>query len=184
MKKFLIPVYFLLFYSCSTVSLLKIPEKDKINLTILSSLMNYPDLKISNFKIKDYEHLHHLYNFESLNDAKNNSAYIYVDESNFNNNIDFIKDLFIYNKKLYRILIAYGLTQGASFKAEVLSYFEKQKIMKNFSLKINFPTTKKFMDNKYWIVIAKNHLDSLIKSKNYLILANVKMEYILKKFLI
>ncbi|ATH10421.1 hypothetical protein CV643_05325 [Borreliella burgdorferi] len=182
MKKFLISVYFLLFYGCSTISLVKIPEKDKINLTVLSSLMNYPDLKISNFKIKDHEHLHYSSDFESLSDTKN-SAYIYVDESSFNNNINFIKDLFIYNKKLYRILIAYSLTQGASFKAEVLSYLEKQKIMKNFSLKINFPTAKKFMDNKYWIVIAKNHLDSLVKSKNYLVLANVKMEYILKKFL-
>ncbi|OJH14686.1 hypothetical protein ER70_07185, partial (plasmid) [Borreliella bissettiae] len=105
MKKFLIPVYFILFCGCSTVSLVKIPEKDKINLAALSSLMNYPDLKISNFKIKAHEHLHHLFDFESLGDAKN-SAYIYVDESNFNNNINFIKDLFIYNKKLYRILIA------------------------------------------------------------------------------
>ncbi|WNY60609.1 hypothetical protein QIA03_03900 (plasmid) [Borreliella bissettiae] len=183
MKKFLIPVYFILFCGCSTVSLVKIPEKDKINLAALSSLMNYPDLKISNFKIKDYEHLQHLFDFESLSDSKN-SMYIYVDESNFNNNINFIKDLFIYNKKLYRILIAYSSAQGASFKAEVLSYLEKQKIMKNFSLKINFPTAKKFMDNKYWVVIAKNHLDSLIKSKDYLVLANLKMEYILKKFLI
>lgn len=182
MKKFLILVYFLLFYGCSTISLVKIPEEDKINLTALSSLMNYPDLKISNFKIKNHEHLHHSSDFESLNAAKN-SAYIYVDESNFNNNISFIKDLFIYNKKLYRILIAYSLTQGASFNAEVLSYLEKQKIMKNFSLKINFPTAKKFMYNKYWIVIAKSHLNSLIKSKNYLVLANAKMEYILKKFL-
>lgn len=182
MKKFLIPVYFLLLCGCSTISLVKIPEKDKINLTTLTSLMNYPDLKIANFKIKDYEHLYSSSDFESLDDVKN-SAYIYVAESNFNSNINLIKDLFIYNKKLYGILIAYSLTQGASFKAEVLSYFEKQKIMKNFSLKINFPTAKKFMDNKYWIVIAKNHLDSLIKSKDYLVLANVKMEYILKKFL-
>ncbi|SCW40713.1 hypothetical protein [Borreliella japonica] len=181
MKKFLIPVYFLLFYSCSTISLVEIPEKDKIDLTVLTSLMYYPDLKISNFKIKDYEHLYRSSDFESLNDIQN-SNYIYVAESNFNSNINFIKDLFIYNRKLYRILIAYSLTQGASFKAEVLSYLEKQKIMENFSLKINFPTAKKFMNNKYWIVIAKNHLDSLIKSKDYLVLANVKMEYILKKF--
>ncbi|WPM06319.1 hypothetical protein QIA41_04380 (plasmid) [Borreliella sinica] len=181
MKKFLIPVYFLLLYSCSTISLVKIPETDKINLAVLTSLMNYPDLKISNFKTQNYEHLYHGPNFESLNDTKN-STYIYVDESNFNSNINFIKDLFIYNKKLYGILIAYSTTQGASFNAEVLSYLEKQKIMKNFPLKINFPTDKKFMNNKYWIVIAKNHLDSLIKSKDYLISANVKMEYILKKF--
>ncbi len=89
--------------------------------------MNYPDLKISNFKTKDYEHLYYSSDFESLSDTKD-SAYIYVDESSFNNNINFIKDLFIYNKKLYRILIAYSLTQGASFKAEVLSYLEKQKL--------------------------------------------------------
>ncbi|WKC78411.1 hypothetical protein QIA30_00145 (plasmid) [Borreliella turdi] len=181
MKKFLISIYFLFLYGCSTISLVTIPEKDEINLAVLTSLMNYPDLKISNFKIKDYEHLHRLSDFESLNDIKN-SVYIYIDESNFNSNIDFIKELFIYNKKLYSILIAYSSTQGASFKAEVLSYLERQKIMKNFSLKINFPTTKKFMNNKYWIVIAKTHLDSLIKSKYYLALANVKMEYILKKF--
>ncbi|MBB6031993.1 hypothetical protein HNR35_000996 [Borreliella spielmanii] len=181
MKKFLIPFYFLL-YGCSTISLVKIPEKDKINLTVLTSLMNYPDLKISNFKIKDYEHLHRSSNFEILNNIKN-SSYIYIDESNYNSNINLIKDLFIYNKRLYGILIAYSLTQGASFKAEVLSYLEKQKIMKNFLLKINFPTAKKFIDNKYWIIIAKTHLDSLIKSKDYLLLANVKMEYILKKFL-
>ncbi|QFI15058.1 hypothetical protein QIA37_00120 (plasmid) [Borrelia sp. CA_690] len=182
MKKFLIPIYFLLFYACSTVSLAQIPEKDKINLTLLTSLMNYPNLKIANFKIKDYEHLYRSFDFEGLQDAKN-SAYVYVVESNFNSNINFIKDLFIYNKKLYRILIAYSLTQGASFKTEILSYLEKQKIMENFPLKINFPTTKKFMDNKHWIVIAKTHLDYLIKSKDYLLLANVKIEYILKKFL-
>ncbi|AIJ30196.1 hypothetical protein [Borreliella valaisiana] len=181
MKKFLIPVYFLLLCGCSTIPLVKIPEEDKINLTVLTSLMNYPNLKISNFKTKDYEHLYRSSDFESLNDTKN-SGYVYVDEPNFNSNINYIKDLFIYNKKLYGILIAYSLTQGASFKAEVLSYLEKQKILKNFSLKINFPTTKKFMDNKYWIVIAKKHLDSLIKSKDYLVLSNVKMEYILKKF--
>lgn len=181
MKKFLIPVYFLLLWGCSTISLAKIPEKDKINLTVLTSLMNYPDLKISNFKIKDYEYLYRSSDFESLNNIKD-SAYVCIDESNFNSNINLIKDLFIYNKRLYGILIAYSLTQGASFKAEVLSYLEKQRIMKNFSLKINFPTAKKFMDNKYCVIIAKTHLDSLIKSKNYLVLANVKMEYILKKF--
>ncbi|WKC74745.1 hypothetical protein QIA36_00125 (plasmid) [Borreliella yangtzensis] len=181
MKKFLIPVYFLFLCGCSTISLVKIPEKDKINLAVLTSLMNYPDLKISNFKTEDYKHLYRSFDFERLKDVKN-SAYVYVDEPNYNSNINFIKDLFIYNKKLYGILIAYSSTQGAAFKAEVLSYLEKQKILKNFSLKINFPTTKKFMDNKYWIVIAKKHLDSLIKSKDYLVLANVKMEYILKKF--
>ncbi|WP_424632702.1 hypothetical protein [Borreliella lusitaniae] len=181
MKKFLIPVYFLLIYGCTTISLVKIPEKDRANLAVLTSLMNYPNLKISNFKTKDYEYLYHFSDFESLNNIKNND-YIYVAESNFNNNINFIKDLFIYNKKLYSILIAYSVTQGAAFKAEVLSYLEKQKIVKDFPLKINFPTVKKFMDNKDWIVIAKNYLDSLIKSKNYLVLANLKMEYILKKF--
>ncbi|AJA90670.1 hypothetical protein OY14_04280 (plasmid) [Borreliella chilensis] len=182
MKKFLVPVYFLLFYSCSTISLVKIPEKDKIDLTVLKSLMNYPDLKISNFKIKDYEHLYRSSEFESFNDTQN-SVYVSIDEPTFNSKINLIKNLFIYNKKLYRILIAYSLTQGASFKEEVLSYLEKQKIVRNFSLKINFPTAKKFIDNKYWVVIAKNHLDVLIKSKNYLILANAKMEYILKNFL-
>ncbi len=107
MKKFLIPVYFLLLCGCSTISLVKIPEKDKINLTTLTSLMNYPELKIANFKIKDYEHLYSASDFESLDDVKN-SAYIYVAESNFNNNINLIKDLFIYNKSYiaYLLLIA------------------------------------------------------------------------------
>ncbi|QMU99751.1 hypothetical protein F0310_04890 (plasmid) [Borrelia sp. A-FGy1] len=175
-------IIFLFFLSCSTVLLDGYDKEDDSDLLTLKKLMVYPELKISNFDIKIYEKLknYHEHNFEIL--GRENENFVYLSEDSYRENMKYIKELFFYNKKLYKILLAYSLVQGSPFKSEMFKYLKKHNIKENFSLGIRFPTYKICIDGNNWILIKKDFLDMVIQNKNNLFISNRIMENVVKIF--
>ncbi|WP_024653042.1 hypothetical protein [Borrelia persica] len=173
---------FLLFLSCYTVLLDEFNNNDDFNLLALKELMVYPELKISNVDLKKYAILNDLskHNFDFLKGDQDD--FVSISESSYNNNIEYIKKLYLYNKKLYKIILAYSVIQGSSFKAEILRYFDKHNIKEKFPLRINIPFYKTNIGNKSWVMIKKIFLDMLIQDKKSLFVAKLKLENVFKSF--
>ncbi|QFP48523.2 hypothetical protein O5404_06285 (plasmid) [Borrelia miyamotoi] len=148
----------------------------------LKALMVYPDLKISISEIEKYSNFNdfHKCDFDLLNRGQANL--VYISESSYNNNIEYIKKLYLYNKRLYKVILAYSLVQGLPFKSEILRYLNNNDIKEKFSLRINFPFSVVYIENKYWVVLEKNFLDLLIQYKSDLIIAKQKMGIMLEYF--
>ncbi|UPA11539.1 hypothetical protein bpSLO_001399 (plasmid) [Borrelia parkeri] len=172
---------FIFLLSCSTILLDESGEGDNLDLLALKALMIYPGLRISKSDLSKYT---------SFNDSKcsfdilkvEQKGSVYISESSYNNNIAYIKSLYLYNKRLYKVILAYSVVQGLSFKSEVLRFLDDHNIKEKFPLRINFPYYKIDMDNRSWIVLRKDFLDILIQDKNALIFAKRKLENILKSF--
>ncbi|UGQ17767.1 hypothetical protein [Borrelia sp. RT1S] len=175
-------VIFLFFLSCTTVSLDKPTGGGDLDLLALKDLMVYPELKISNFDMKNYEKLRgqHGCSFEILKREDDNP--VYISESSYKGNIDYIKDLYFYNKKLYKVVLAYSTVQGTPFKSEMIKYLKKLNIKEKFPLRIRFPTHKACIESGAWIVIKKDFLDMIIQDRNALIVSNRVMEGIVERF--
>ncbi|WP_445436271.1 hypothetical protein [Candidatus Borreliella tachyglossi] len=185
MRVFLNFVYvffiFLFFLSCSTVSTDEF-VKDDLDLLVLKTSMIYPELKISDSEINNYKNLscYHDHNFDILKGDQEDP--IYISESSYNNNIEYVKELYLYNKRLYKLILAYSTVQGSSFKFEIFKYLHKHDIKEKFPLRIRFPIDKELVNGSPWVVIGKNYFDILIQDKSALIVANQRMENIIRKF--
>ncbi|AYE37025.1 hypothetical protein DB313_05870 (plasmid) [Borrelia turcica IST7] len=175
-------VIFLFFLSCSTVLLDEPRKEDDPDLLALRNLMVYPELKISNFDMKIYEKLknYHEHNFEIL--EREDEDPVYISESSYKENIDYIKELYFYNKKLYKVVLAYSSVQGSPFKSEMLKYLKKHNIKEKFPLRIRFPTYKTCIDGSNWIVLKKDFFDMIMQDKNALLVSNRIMENIVRRF--
>lgn len=173
---------FLFFVSCSTIFLNDSEKGDNLDLLALKALMIYPELKISNSDLKRYANLSDSskHSFDILKGEQETS--VYISESSYNDNIEYIKSLYLYNKRLYKFILAYSVVQGSSFKSEVLRYLDNHNIKEKFPLRINFPSHKIYMDNGSWIVLRKIFLDILIQDKKALIVAKQKLENMLESF--
>ncbi|WP_247068184.1 hypothetical protein bpuCAU1_001440 (plasmid) [Borrelia puertoricensis] len=156
-------------------------EGDNLDLLTLKALMMYPELRISKSDLSRYTNFNDSKcSFDILKGEQKDS--VYISESSYNNNIAYIKSLYLYNKRLYKVILAYSVVQGLSFKSEVLMYLDDHNIQEKFPLRINFPYHKIDIDNRSWIVLRKDFLDILIQDKNALISARRKLENILKSF--
>ncbi|QTL84139.1 hypothetical protein bmLB2001_001114 (plasmid) [Borrelia miyamotoi] len=175
--------YLLLFFlSCSSIFLYESEKGNNLDVLALKALMVYPDLKISISEIEKYSNFNdsHKCDFDLLKRGQENL--VYISESSYNNNIEYIKKLYLYNKRLYKIILAYSLVQGLPFKSEILRYLNNNNIKEKFPLRINFPFSVTYIENKYWVVLEKNFLDRLIQDKSDLIIAKQKMEIMLEYF--
>ncbi|QBK63707.1 hypothetical protein [Borrelia miyamotoi] len=172
----------LFFLSCSSIFLYESEKGNSLNVLALKALMVYPDLKISISDIEKYSNFNdsHKCDFDFLKRGHENM--VYISESSYNNNIEYIKKLYLYNKILYRVILAYSLVQGLPFKSEILRYLNNNNIKEKFPLRIKFPFSVTYIENKYWVVLEKNFLDLLIQDKSDLMIAKQKMEIILKYF--
>nr|WKT13859.1 hypothetical protein LKV13_04405 [Borrelia sp. BU AG58] len=175
-------VIFLFFLSCSTVPSDNPIKEEGLGLLALKNLMVYPELKISNFDMKNYEKLrgHHRCNFEILKREEEDP--VYISESSYRDNVNYIKELYFYNKKLYKIILAYSTAQGSPFKAEMLKHLKKFNVKEKFPLRIRFPTHKTCVKRGSWIVLKKDFLDMIMQDKNSLIFSNQIMEGIVENF--
>ncbi|UPA12837.1 hypothetical protein [Borrelia venezuelensis] len=172
---------FIFLLSCSTILLYESGEGYNLDLLALKALMIYPELRISKSDLSKYT------NFNDSNCSFDiwkgeQKGSVYISESSYNNNIAYIKSLYLYNKRLYKVILAYSVVQGLSFKSEVLRYLDDHNIKEKFPLRINFPYYKIDVDNRSWIVLKKDFLDMIIQDKNALIFAKRKLENILKSF--
>ncbi|ACH93943.1 putative lipoprotein (plasmid) [Borrelia duttonii Ly] len=173
---------FLFFLSCYTVLLDEFDSNDDFNFLTLRELMAYPELRISGIDLKKYAVLNDLYNnnFEFIKGDQ--EGFVSISDSSYNSNIEYIKKLYLYNKKLYKIIVAYSIVQGSSFKSEILKYFDRHNIKEKFPLRINVPFYRTNIGNKSWVVIKKNFLDMLIQDKRSLFVAKRKLENMLEIF--
>ncbi|WP_241766575.1 hypothetical protein [Borrelia coriaceae] len=153
-----------------------------MDLIALKALMLYPKLKISNSDLRKYTDLSDSseHSFDILEGNQENE--VYISEPSYNDNIEYIKHLYLYNKRLYKIILAYSIVQGLSFKTEVLKYLDKHNIKEKFPLRIKFPFSRVYMDNKSWIVLKKIFFDMIIQDKKSLSVAKRKLENMLKSF--
>ncbi|WKC58595.1 hypothetical protein [Borrelia sp. P9F1] len=173
---------FLPFLSCATASLDKHTEGQDLDFLGLKDLMVYPDLKISNFDMKNYEKLrgYHECSFEILKREEDDP--VYISETSYKENIDYIKELYFHNKKLYKVVLAYSTAQGSPFKSEMIKYLKKLNVKEKFPLRIRFPAHKTCVESRTWIVIKKDFLDMIIQDRNALITSNRIMEGIVERF--
>ncbi|AHH09011.1 hypothetical protein baBA2_000899 (plasmid) [Borrelia anserina] len=173
--------FILLFLSCSTILLDESSEGNHLDLLALKALMAYPELKISNSVLKKYANLNDSFkhNFDILKGDQ--ESLVYISESSYNDNIEYIKALYLYNQRLYKIILAYSIVQGESFKFEVLRYLNNN-IKEKFPLRINFPSYSICIDDRLWIVVRKIFFHMLVQDKNALIIAKRKLESILESF--